>query len=482
MKSEQIRNSLFKSSLLFVAALAAILGANPTTAQTGHPQEAHDPGSDESQIPRAVAPGQEEMTPELDEAVRPSRATLERMAARTLLVGFNGTKPDSPALARFHDRLGWTALGGFVLFDRNLSSRKELSRLTAFLQDGFPGEQFIAVDEEGGAVQRLARLPGVARVPSAAKMAQLGLRSAEEIYGSMARTLAELGFNLNFGPVADLAINPRNPVVARLGRSYGRQSVDVVPYADAFIRAHQHAGVFTAAKHFPGHGSSSLDPHRTSVDATRSWSPKELEPFRGLFRQNPPEFVMTSHLLLQSEVLGIHDPELATFSQPLTETLRRNLGFGGLVVTDDLTMDAIKLNYEIGAAVRNAIAAGYDLVIIANLGPYPERIISRVIEAVADTAESDPEFRVALVSAAARVDQFWEKQFRVRQRQTGSDGIPRQNTPAPTATPPDTKSKPQASNGNGAPIHDAMLRSLREIEAALEPESAQSPNFAIPEE
>lgn len=393
----------------------------------------------------------------------PVRATVERMVARTLIVGFNGLAPDSNALRRFESKLSGVPLGGFVLFGRNLSTQRQIRELTAHLQSRFVGDQFIAIDEEGGAVRRLARISGVEPIAGAAAVGKQGSLAAEQSYGILARALSNLGFNLNFGPVVDLAINPDNAVIARLGRSYGTDPADVAKFAAIFVAAHRAHGISTAAKHFPGHGSTRLDPHSVSVDATRSWSEVELEPFRRLIEIGGPDLVMTSHLKLASKALGLQSPSLATFSPEVIETLRRRLRFSGLVVTDDLTMGAIKLNYSMAEATTRALLAGHDLIILANFGPDPETEIRSVISDVTDRALQNVSVMRAVRSASDRVERFWQD---------------RRVTPYPRDRRPETISEGKAdaevkgmpaggSARTGPAMTDAARRSLRDIEAAL---------------
>ena len=113
----------------------------------------------------------------------------------------------------------------------------------------------------------------------------------------MAKGMADEGFTVNFGPVADLNINPDNQIIAKYGRSFGKSGKTVTAYDEAFVEAHHDAGLLTALKHFPGHGSSTArQPRRASSTSRKTWSPTELDPYKALFAGGYDDFVMVGHL------------------------------------------------------------------------------------------------------------------------------------------------------------------------------------------
>jgi beta-N-acetylhexosaminidase len=199
--------------------------------------------------------------------------------------------------------------------------------------------------------------------------------------------LKALGVNLNLGPVVDLARNRQNPIVARLGRSFGTDPKSVSAFARAFIRAHRQAGVLTAAKHFPGHGSSTEDSHLRAIDLTRSWNETELDPYKMLFATEPPPLVMVGHLHLERFDAKAKTP--ASLSKDAIEgLLRREIGYTGAVITDDLDMGAIRGSYRLEDAVVLAVTAGADMVLLSNTSrpdsALPERLIARIRAAILD--------------------------------------------------------------------------------------------------
>jgi beta-N-acetylhexosaminidase len=212
----------------------------------------------------------------------------------------------------------------------------------------------------------------------------MGLGTAYTLDAQAAHELADLGFNVNFGPVVDLNINPTNPAIGRLGRSYSADPQKVTEYARQFINAHEEANVLTVVKHFPGHGSAINDPHEEIVDITKTWRKEELEPYKKLISSrllDDKDMVMVGHLI-QPEFSDPENTPASLSRRAIQEQLRGKLGFTGLVITDDLDMAAIRNRYSIEEAAVKAIAAGADLVIVANHKQPDVEIANRIITAV----------------------------------------------------------------------------------------------------
>ena len=304
--------------------------------------------------------------PLLPDGPHPDRQieTLSRTIGQMLLIGFVGTAPDDREAARAAGMIAAGRLGGVILFADNVVGPAQLRRLTGALRAaGGRIPPFIAVDQEGGSIQRLTRRKGFQPLPSARTMARKPLCEAETLYRRTAEELAAFGINLNFGPVVDLDINPRNPAIGRKSRSYGPDPAPVVAYAETFVTAHGTAGVLTAAKHFPGHGSAVRDPHSAIVDIEDVWQPQELAPFATLAADGVP-MIMVGHLIHPRFSDGDRPTSLSR--RAITDELRGRLGFEGVVVTDDLGMDAIADRFRPEQAAEMAIRAGADLLIFAH--------------------------------------------------------------------------------------------------------------------
>ncbi len=292
---------------------------------------------------------------------------LDRQIGQMLVFGFAGSAAGDRVLQPLLAEIHAGTVGGVVLLGRNIGPRRRLTALVSALHGADPPlPLLVAIDQEGGRVQRLGPGQAYADYPSAAAVARSSSpQAAGQLYQRLAEELSGLGIKLNLGPVVDLARNERNPVIARLERSFGAQSTRVTDYARAFISAHARAGILVALKHFPGHGSSISDSHAGPVDITATWSDDELEPFRQLTGIAEPPIVMTGHL---SHAVLTGDANLpATLSRQAIEgRLRGDLGFAGVVMTDDLEMDAIGSRFSLEETVVGAINAGNDLLLFAS--------------------------------------------------------------------------------------------------------------------
>ncbi len=329
-----------------------------------------------------------ERPPRLPRDPRNSEPSLRRMIGQMILVGFPGTRPDEDWPLRIRQMIHDGRVGGVVLFSTNIVAPSQVRALNASLQSANADlPPFICIDQEGGAIQRLTKAKGFVGLPGAAAVARMSLDQAYALDTRAARELAGLGFNVNFGPVVDLNVNPTSPTIGRRGRSYAADPDMVILYARQFIAAHAQAGVLTAAKHFPGHGSARTDPHSDVVDISKTWQEDELLPYRNLIGGRLLDMIMVGHLIAPG--FSDSDETPASLSRRAIEDgLRTRLGFDGLVITDDLNMAAIRKRYSTEQAAVMAVAAGADLLIVANNGrPDPtvaERIIDAIAEAVAE--------------------------------------------------------------------------------------------------
>ena len=347
-----------------VAALGAILSACAAAVQS---------------IGQSIAPSRSAPSPALTPsstltptaAPSPSAAGLSLQAsiARMLLVGFRGLNADeaAPTIADLADR----GLGGVLLFsrdqltgaDRNVASPEQLRSLVADLKAATTLPLIVAIDQEGGQVARLGPRHGFPATPSAAAMGAGAPAETAAIARSMATTLADAGITLNLAPVVDLAINPDNPIIAGIERSFSADPATVIAHAGAFIDGHHELGVQCAIKHFPGQGSASADTHLGIVDVTDAWTDRELQPFAALTLSGAADAVLTAHIF--NAALDPDHP--ATLSHAtVTGILRDRLGYDGPVISDDLQMGAIRDAVGYDEAVALAIEAGVDLLLIAN--------------------------------------------------------------------------------------------------------------------
>lgn len=283
----------------------------------------------------------------------------DRAAAGLCCVGFGGTQPEA-GIRSLVDR----GVAGVVLFARNFVSREQAAELIGTLREqASPRPLFIAIDHEGGRVQRLTASHGFTPLPAAREvgMSDDAEARAAEIGTLAGRELRALGVDLNFAPVLDVDSNPANPVIGN--RSFGRDPEHVARLGAAFITAHQAAGVAACGKHFPGHGDTDRDSHvdlpALAHDLTRL-ERVELLPSRAAIKSGVAA-IMTAHVMFPAL-----DPAVpATMSRAvLTGLLRERLGFEGVIVTDDLEMRAVADRWGVAGAAVSALRAGADLLLV----------------------------------------------------------------------------------------------------------------------
>jgi beta-N-acetylhexosaminidase len=319
-------------------------------------------------------------------SLRPKSATptvsLEAKIGQMLMVGFRGLRitTDHPIVSDIQER----HLGGVVLFDydvpagtpvRNIESPDQVKTLVEDLQSFSAEPMLIAIDQEGGQIRRLKEVFGFPSTQSAQYLGTIDdLSLTRENATAMAQTLSHLGINLNLAPVVDLNTNPENPIIGRYERSFSADPAIVTAHALEFIRAHHQHGVRCTLKHFPGHGSSAEDSHLGLVDVTTSWSRTELEPYANIIKAGEADAIMTAHVFNAN--LDRDYP--ATLSKPtITGLLREELGYGGVVISDDMQMGAIVNEYGFETAIQAALEAGIDIIAMANNSTYEEDIVAR---------------------------------------------------------------------------------------------------------
>lgn len=294
------------------------------------------------------------------------RLTLEQQVGQLLMVGIPGPAV-TPECHEFFTELGF---GGAIIFGRNCLDLNQLRTLTADLQScaaasasGMP--LLIATDQEGGIVSRITEAHGAVTLPGALAIAATGEPAlARSAAGATARLLRSLGINMNLAPVADVNVNPDNPVIG--ARSFGEDPGLVARFVAAAVAGCQEAGALATVKHFPGHGDTATDSHLALPVIGQSrerLATVELVPFRAAIDAGVAA-VMSAHILFPAVAT---DGRPATLSRAvLTDLLRGELGFGGLVVTDCMEMSAIAASYGSGEAAALAVRAGADLVLVSH--------------------------------------------------------------------------------------------------------------------
>lgn len=343
---------------------------------------------------------------------------LRQDIGEMLLVGFRGTALTEKShiirdITEYH-------VGSIILFEydaptgtrhRNIQSPAQLKLLCHDLQKYAGGSLLIGVDQEGGNVTRLRSKDGFPATLSAQASAQAGEKSVVENALVIAQELSEAGINLNFAPCVDVNTNPNCPIIGKLGRSFSSDPALVAKYAQLWIGVQKKEGIVSCLKHFPGHGSASGDTHAGLVDVTKTWQESEIQPYRELINSGEVEMIMVAHVINQQ--LG--DALPASLS-PLTvkEKLRNELGFKGVVVTDDLAMGAITKQYGFEEAIKMAIQAGCDLLCLSNNGTsYDPDMVPRAVNAIIEFVNNG-ELSADDIHAAAQRIRALKKAHHVR--------------------------------------------------------------------
>ncbi len=331
--------------------------------------------------------------------------TLEQMAGQMIIVGFQGDDIGDKSVKALIDEIAAGTLGGVMYLKPNVKSLKAVKAMNEAFRAASPDlPPFITLDQEGGAVERLTGAVGFEELPNATSVAnKLTPAEAENLYAGMARKVADLGFSVNFGPVADLDVNPNNQVITKFGRSFGKSPETVAAYDEAFIAAHHSAGLITSLKHFPGHGSSTADSHEGFVDISSTWKDTELEPYRIMFTHGYADMVMVGHLY-HSGYAGEGSRLPASLSPEWIEgVLRGELGFTGVVVSDDLEMGAIRKLYDLHDTMVRAVNAGTDVLLFSNTAKPSPGLAARIRAILVAEAESDPAFRARIEASYQRI-------------------------------------------------------------------------------
>jgi len=312
----------------------------------------------------------------------PETLSLEAQVAQLLVVRASGFLFDHQrrypqwelSQTELQRCIGELGVGGVILLG---GSAVEVGLRSQQLQSWAQIPLLIAADVEEGVGQRFAGATHLPPPMALSAIAQhdlsLACQYAEQMGTATAQEAVAIGLNWLLAPVMDVNNNADNPVINV--RAFGDSPATVGKLGQAFIRGAQAFPVLTTAKHFPGHGSSENDSHLGLVDVTGLWSEKELIPYQRLIDKGLADMIMTAHIFNSN-----WDPDYpATLSKNvITGILRKDLGFDGVVMSDDMQMEAIRSHYGLETAVKQAILAGVDILSFANNSVYDADIVPKV--------------------------------------------------------------------------------------------------------
>ncbi|MGY8782363.1 MAG: glycoside hydrolase family 3 N-terminal domain-containing protein [Fidelibacterota bacterium] len=320
--------------------------------------------------------------------------SIKQEIGQLIIAGFRGTSINKESdIVKFINDYN---LGGVILYDedleiggsgsRNISSPKQLKKLVAGLQSITEKSLLIAVDQEGGEVERLRKIYGFSGTPS---WNQIGLLNSKlmtkQFAEDMVEDLSSMGINLNFAPVIDLDYGV-GTVISDTKRAFSHDTEVLIEHTRIFSEVHRSKNIITSGKHFPGLGSANTDTHEGYTDITETWSVKDLHPFNELIKSKDLDTIMVSHALDKK----LDDKFPASLSKKIIQgMLREDLGFNGIIICDDPSMRAISDHYSLKEIFKLMINAGVDLFCLGNNLIYDKNYIPKSIEAITKLVENN---------------------------------------------------------------------------------------------
>jgi beta-N-acetylhexosaminidase len=309
---------------------------------------------------QTVNPDNEE--PEMDAVAEMlAEMNLEEKIGQMMFAGISGTAMSDSTnrlINNYH-------VGGLIFYKNNIASTAQIVTLQNEVREANAGNKLpllLGVDQEGG---RISRLPNeVKNLPTSLAIGNVNNPAySYEVGTLLGKEVKAFGFNLNFAPVLDVNSNPNNPIIG--DRSFGNNPEIVSRLGIETMKGMMAEDVIPVVKHFPGHGDTSVDSHLELPTVNKSLAElEELEliPFQAAV-ENGVDVIMAAHILLPKI-----DPDYPTSMSKvvLTDTLRKQLGFNGVIITDDMTMGAIAENYSIDQAAVQSVKAGSDMILVAH--------------------------------------------------------------------------------------------------------------------
>ena len=290
-----------------------------------------------------------------------------------VMIGIQGTKVDDDSLYM----LNQYHMGGVILFDRNMESPEQVKQLTSDLQaqSNEKVPLFIGIDEEGGDVVRMAEK--LTPAPSQKEIGATGdIEQAKTWAIKTAKSLKDMGINVNFAPVADVGSNDK--------RSYSTDANTVIDFVRAATKGYQQENIIYSLKHFPGIGKGKVDSHidSSSIDVAKEvLMTEDILPFKTIIDESDPNdyFILVSHL----KYLALDEEYPASLSSKImTDLLRNKLGYKGIIITDDMEMGAVANHNDFRSIGVNAVKAGADIVLVCHEYEHQQEVYLGLLDAV----------------------------------------------------------------------------------------------------
>ena len=351
---------------------ATMIGALALTTGCG----LHNPFTSKAEPVTYESVAQSELSPEekVDKLV--ANMSDADKVGQLLMIGIHGKTLNDDAKFMLNEY----RVGGIILFDRNMESKNQVkSLITDINKTGKSAgltPLFIGIDQEGGAVARMEEQ--LIKVPPAEELGKEPIEQAVSLAKQSGTELKDLGFNINFAPVADLGLT--------YGRSFSTNPDDVVRYASAVGKAYDEAGLWYSYKHFPGIGKTDVDLHAdTSVVpvSKETLLNEDTKVFVDLIKQSKPNTyaIMVSHAMYP-QIDADHPSSLS--KAIITDWLRKDMGYNGVVVTDDMDMGALAKHYTFGDMAVQSILAGSDILLVCHEYEHMQEAYNGLMKAVKD--------------------------------------------------------------------------------------------------
>ena len=351
---------------------ATMIGALALTTGCG----LHNPFTSKAEPVTYESVAQSELSPEekVDKLV--ANMSDADKVGQLLMIGIHGTTLNDDAKFMLNEY----RVGGIILFDRNMESKDQVKTLIADINKAGKSAGltplFLGIDQEGGAVARMENQ--LIKVPPAEELGNAPIEQAASLAKQSGAELKDLGFNINFAPVADLGLT--------YGRSYSTNPDEVVRYAGAVGKAYDEAGLWYSYKHFPGIGKTDVDLHAdTSIVpvSKETLLSEDIKVFVDLIKQSKPNTytIMVSHAMYPQ----IDPDHPASLSKAIiTDWLRKDMGYNGVVVTDDMDMGALAKHYTFGDMAVQSILAGSDILLVCHEYEHMQEAYNGLMKAVKD--------------------------------------------------------------------------------------------------
>ena len=351
---------------------ATMIGALALTTGCG----LHNPFTSKAEPVTYESVAQSELSPEQKVDKLVANMSDADKVGQLMMIGIHGKSLNDDA--RF--MLNEYRVGGIILFDRNMESKDQVKTLITDINKAGKSAGltplFLGIDQEGGAVARMD--DKLIKVPPAEEVGKESVEQAASLAKEVGTELKDLGFNINFAPVADLGLT--------YGRSYSTNPDEVVRYAGAVGKAYDEAGLWYSYKHFPGIGKTDVDLHAdTSIVpvSKEALLSEDTKVFVDLIKQSKPNTytIMVSHAMYPQ----IDPDHPASLSKTIiTDWLRKDMGYNGVVVTDDMDMGALAKHYTFGDMAVQSILAGSDILLVCHEYEHMQEAYNGLMKAVKD--------------------------------------------------------------------------------------------------